>query len=124
MGVNVELLEQVMQYIEDRPAQHDQGIWLDECGTAACFAGWACLLSGWQVGASWDYGSPLVMSPDALVEKVVPEVAIELLGIGTEDAGVLFNGCNSLPMLRLMVKDLLNGEDLRDWNDYNNEVES
>jgi hypothetical protein len=122
MSVNVALLEQVMTRIEDHPEQHDQTVWVNECGTAACFAGWACLLSGWQSAISWDESRPIVMSPDTLVEKLVPDVAIELLGIGNGDAVTLFDAQNTRQMLRLMVKDLLNGEDLRDWEDYNAEA--
>jgi hypothetical protein len=121
MTVNTQLLEQVMTHIEDHPEQHDQSVWVDECGTAACFAGWACLLSGWQVGPRWDFNGPLI-SPDTLIEKDTPEAAVDLLGIDIYDADRLFDARNTLPMLALMVKDLMNGEELRDWKCYNAEA--
>jgi hypothetical protein len=56
---NIELLEKTMQFINDHEDKHDQNVWfrLDDnrgkavtktCETAACFAGWACLLSGYK----------------------------------------------------------------------------
>ncbi|BCP41407.1 hypothetical protein MINTMi27_15000 [Mycobacterium intracellulare] len=47
---NVALLEATMQHIKDHPELHEQSsVFLQsECGTAACFAGWACMLSGFQ----------------------------------------------------------------------------
>lgn len=119
---NVELLQQVMQHIEDHPAQHDQGIWLNECGTAACFAGWACLLSGWQVSPAFDCSVGSVMSPDTLVEKPALDAASDLLGLDAIDADVLFSANNTRPMLALMVKDLANGEELRYQDEYRAEA--
>lgn len=123
MTVNVELLERVMRHIEDHPAQHDQGIWLDECGTAGCFAGWACLLSGWRPSVVFAPGCGLVISPDTLVERGAYDAALDLLGIDTPDALTLFDAVNTAPMLSLMVKDLVNGEPLRDADEYRDEAE-
>jgi hypothetical protein len=45
---NAELAYRVLDHIDAHPEQWNQGLWVTkvECGTAACFAGWACLLSG------------------------------------------------------------------------------
>lgn len=124
-GRNVELLERVMQHIDDHPAQHDQEVWLDECGTAACFAGWACLLSGWQVGAvdnSMTIPTATVFSPDGLQELGVGTTARDLLGLTTDEAAQLFNSMNTRDELRLMVKDLVNGDQLRNVAQYIHEA--
>jgi hypothetical protein len=46
---NAELAYRVLDHIDAHPEQHDQRVWIEnrsECGTAACLAGWVCLLSG------------------------------------------------------------------------------
>lgn len=45
---NAELAYQVLDHIDAHPEQWDQGLYIGkaECGTVACFAGWAVLLSG------------------------------------------------------------------------------
>lgn len=45
---NAELAYRVLDHIDAHPEQWRQGIYIGEaeCGTVACFAGWAVLLSG------------------------------------------------------------------------------
>ena len=93
---NIELLQQTMQHILDHPEQHDQTIWMNECRTVACFAGWTCLLSG-QVSSYWVF---------------IPNRAIDLLGLTEDEANILFSERNTIPQLQLMVKDLVNGDEL------------
>ncbi len=104
--LNKPLLEQVMTHINDHPDVHDQENWvinpdqydpsnIENCGTAACFAGWACLLSG-HTSKTVD----------------VESKAVELLGLDWDDAAVLFYSENTREDLNLMVKDLMNGEEL------------
>jgi hypothetical protein len=100
MKRNVELLQQTMQYIKDHSEQHDQQVFvgISGCGTVACFAGWAAILSGWseqQVSSTrmWAAGA-------------------QLLGISIVEAGILFNSQNTRSQLELMVKDLVNGDEL------------
>jgi hypothetical protein len=114
--VNRELLERTMQYIEDHPEEHYQGMWFmkTECGTTACFAGWACLLSGLtpdftQRPYNFTDRSSYYVKDD---ERWVKPIATELLGVSEDDAEILFHSANSLDELKLMVKDLLNGEHL------------
>jgi len=48
---NAALAWRVLDHIDANPDQWDQEVWISRspgCGTAACFAGWACLLSGDQ----------------------------------------------------------------------------
>lgn len=124
---NVELLERTMTQIKDYPELHDQGTLFvrSECGTAACFAGWACLLSGCTpaflpetVGAL----STFVLDRDARLQSAWDQ-AVRLLNITGDEARILFHPCNSRAMLELMVKDLVNGENLKRPVTYREELE-
>lgn len=108
MKRNVELLQQTMQYIKDHPERHQQDIWTNQCGTAACFAGWAAMLSGW---AAWQVHNFEMWTRGA-----------NLLGLTYTEARILFDTGNTAPMLELMVKDLVNGDQLRDQADYHDAV--
>lgn len=96
--LNVELLQETMQHLTDHPEQHNQGIVVDCCGTAACFAGRSALLSGWSVSK--------IASAD------IYQYA-QLLGLTKAQARTLFWFDNTRPMLELMVKDLVNDDVLR-----------
>jgi hypothetical protein len=104
MQRNVELLQRTMQYIKDHPERHKQSRFITECGTAACYAGWAALLSGWSVQR--------ILSGPMYYEGA------ELLGLTHWEAETLFDSGNTVPMLELMVKDLVNGDKLRGIVDY------
>jgi hypothetical protein len=119
---NVELLEKTMQHILDHPEEHDQKYWFTqtECGTAACFAGWACLLSGYEVDRTQTMGS----GHDRF-EYVVSESgnfaghrARDILGLTETEASILFDSYNSREALQLMVKDLVNGDEMRQPDEY------
>lgn len=114
MTRNYALIEQVWQYIQDHPRQHRQNSWFsaNSCGTTACFAGWATLLSGYKT-----VGVSLVRRPGG-DRLYVSEVARDLLGLTFEEGKVLFAGSNGRPMMALMVKDLLNGADLQEPKFY------
>lgn len=47
---NKELLLKTLQYIKDHPEEHDQNRWFKRtpCGTTACVAGTAAILSGYR----------------------------------------------------------------------------
>ena len=135
MTVNVELLEQTMQYINDHPEQHNQATWLTDCGTASCFAGWACHLSGWNlfykvesvgtVNVAGEF-TPVALST-AMARKDertcnVADAASSELGITWDDRVVLFAAGNSRDVLNLMVKDLVNGENIRQRHEYQQEL--
>ena len=110
---NTELLQQTMQHILDHPEQHNQGSWVkvNSCGTAACFAGWAGLLSG--------------MTADEIYcsASVFGDIGVKLLGLNNPSECVtLFAADNTIPMLELMVKDLVNGDELKPWSHYDDMV--
>ena len=113
MERNTELLEKTMQHIMDNPEQHDQGAWVNSCGTAACFAGWACLLT---------QGTKQCLDNETFSyqgkTKHAADLAMDLLGLTHKEAAVLFSGNNSREGLQLMVKDLVNGDELRDRREY------
>ncbi|MBO0676755.1 hypothetical protein JRC04_04685 [Mycolicibacterium sp. S2-37] len=109
MERNVELLERVMQHILDHPEQHFQGSWITSCGTAACFAGWAAMFSGMSAREVYEHDR-------------MKDVGAELLGLTAGEAFVLFTSWNTRDMLQLMVKDLVNGDALRDNLTYLDEV--
>lgn len=112
---NTELLEQVMQHITDHPEKHSQEEWF--CGTAACFAGWACLMSGWK---QVEVDSVRVTRPG--VSSYADTVATAELGLEEHEANRLFDGANTRDMLRLMVKDLVNGDKMRTIGQYMDEA--
>jgi hypothetical protein len=110
VGPNIPVLEAVMTQIKDHPELHDQGSWFAEtdCGTAMCFAGWACHLSGMK---QLRMDCHFVHTPWG--EMTARRAAQRVLGLTEEQQAVLFSGGNSRAMLELMVKDLANSGDLQ-----------
>lgn len=110
MQRNIELLQQTMQHIKDHPEEHNQATWINisKCGTAACFAGRAALLSGRR---TWE----------AL--RIGYDGGAQLLGLSLEEAATLFAATNTVPMLELMVNDLVNDDELREVIDYHREID-
>lgn len=49
MEINNELIDATLSWIRNHPESWDQGIWVNEYGTHACFGGWALLLSGYRM---------------------------------------------------------------------------
>jgi hypothetical protein len=98
---NVELLEATMQYILDHPEEWDQSTFI--CGTAACFAGRAALLSGWSIEEIHNAADSCEMYSEGA----------KLLGLTYVEAHCLFRSENTVPALELMVKDLVNGDELQ-----------
>lgn len=80
-GPNAELAYRVLDQIDAHPEAWDQTTW--QCGTSACFAGWAVRLSGGVMenvhGRTWD-----VIVADGLGElngMDADEAAERLLGV-------------------------------------------
>lgn len=72
------------------------------CGTAACFAGWAVILFGAEGLRIPSSGGEFVVFPDG--RKVfLPKYARELLGLSAIQAGQLFAAANKLADLEAMV---------------------
>ena len=102
MTRNVELLQKVMDYIEAHPEKHDQTDWF--CGTAACFAGHAALMSGWTIVTS-QKNAGMVTNGDCI--RYVPGVARDALGLTIAEADALFDESLTTPQLHVMVDDLI-----------------
>ena len=101
---NADLAYRVLDQIDAYPKSWDQGLWVGEspeCGTIACFAGWACLLSDVSMRDEF----VLIDGEEIHVE----EAAESLLGIGHEDLmehGDLFCGLNSRERLGQLVAEI------------------
>lgn len=114
---NAELAYRVLDHIDAHPESWDQETWY--CETSACFAGWAALLSGLELGYEdgrmWDV--EVVSASDPLRSRMVgwhvQEAACALLGIshdhvvridGEDDE--LFNENNDRAKLGELVKEI------------------
>lgn len=109
---NVALLQKTMQYIKDHPYAHDQWMIINpgpyyedcsafECGSTACFIGWAALLAGWTT-----------RQVDAC-ETPIRSIGVDILGLTRQEAGILFYGGNTVDDLELMVKELVDGNEIQ-----------
>lgn len=117
MKRNTELLEQTMRHIIDHPRTHDQTSYFTACATPSCFAGWAIFLAGYRmVDSECLYPEGLACRSGHLAPYGAH--AAELLGLAGEEAKTLFCGGNTREMLALMVKDLVNGDELKEYGDY------
>lgn len=111
---NAELMWRVLDQIDAYPELWDQGYWftVTDCGTAACVAGWACLLSG-------DKPFPLLGKLEDLpVGEQVSYVDVqgwtrlarvraqELLGITEDQADALFHYENTRDVLGRLVAEI------------------
>ncbi|HZE33430.1 MAG TPA: hypothetical protein VE198_18555 [Actinoallomurus sp.] len=113
---NAELAYRVLDAIDADPDSWDQGTWASRvgCRTSACFAGWACLLSG---------DNPQFHIGEADTEHFMrgeerhyaPVRAAQLLGVPTEmvfdrtgstDGPLLFNACNTREDLGRLVGEI------------------
>lgn len=94
-----------MDYIDAHPKTHDQGWWFTptECGTVACFAGWASLLAG---DRPVPMSGSLVYTDDTWQMEHVRGRAQELLGLTLEEACRLFAGGNTRADLRAHLAEI------------------
>ena len=106
--LNEKLIACVLDHIERDNDEYDQNEWCvlkgdqdnDFCGTRACFAGWAVLLST-PIGKWWEvrYGGNA---------RPMKEVARELLGLTYDEAHTLFQGVDYANQRNVyIVKDRL-----------------
>lgn len=69
---NAELAYQVLDQIDAHPETWNQRVW--DCGTAACFAGWAVRLSGCRVRTD-NFLAEIVAGPKELIGRTVCDAA-------------------------------------------------
>jgi hypothetical protein len=112
---NAELAYKVLDHIDAKPASWNQGWWLiqGDCGTTACFAGLACVLSGDQPDFDhaddppehgWTYGSTVDTADQGATD--VPRRAKRLLRLDSEDANRLFHSANTRADLGRLVEGI------------------
>lgn len=106
---NVELLQKTLQYIKDHPEEWNQSSW--DCGTTACFAGWACRLAIMEnetlfaeYGRYWEKKGWESSFPYNFIEQLAKDV----LDIDHDDANNLFSSTNTLNTLEEIVNDIIN----------------
>lgn len=99
MTPNTDLAYAVLDHIDAHPDAWDQRHWLrsadNECGTVACFAGWACLLAG-HTARELDYA-----------DGPIREVAARELGIEGLEIPCLICGSSSDCDWTIPVSDAL-----------------
>lgn len=95
---NTELAYRVLDHIDAHPELWRQSSWLDEseCGTTACFAGWAVLLSGCKVSEDEYCDNVVHEGPAEVVGMSIPRAADTLLGIDPDTLPVdPYDGLNT-----------------------------
>jgi hypothetical protein len=115
MTMNKTLLQQVLAKIEADPKSWNQSYWF--CGTAACFAGHVCILSGDKPvfeefedeNGDWveDDRSAVISVAGGGDRKDADDRAQELLGLTHDQALSLFSSENTLDDLRAIVHGLV-----------------
>jgi hypothetical protein len=113
---NVELLRRTQKEIHANPDSWNQRHWFVEpspwrggrwCGTAACFAGHALLLEGWEPIFNADGGAEWI-TRNGEIGDIKPTAAMAL-GINLYQADVLFAGKNELEDIDRIVDGLCAG---------------
>lgn len=116
--VNTFLMDQVLDYIEAHPEEHDPKFWAirTACGTTMCFAGHAVVLSGAKM--VWEIvmvgGQKFPRTYECLTaegkSRVTSDYAQELLGLSNSQATALFKYNNDLDDIKRICKEIANGE--------------
>lgn len=97
--LNIELLKAIREKIATTPEAYDQSVYARveseaPCGTAACIAGWACVLSGEM---TTDELKRRERSTDMEEFKSIAQTASRVLGLDNLEAETLFaedpSGC-------------------------------
>ena len=118
MERNDELIDKVMAYICEHPEEWDQREWYSQgvCGTTACFAGHAMLLSGYSIiaepvrcrlpGACLEHVENRFVRPDGTLVSFNDLEAATLLGLSQSTAERIFFGGFSLGGLKAIIDDI------------------
>lgn len=92
--LNIELFKKVREKIATTPEAYDQRVFgrsepLAPCGTAACIAGWACVLSGVMRLDDVQLANPTDTGQTGIID-LVDERAAEALRLTDYESDVLF----------------------------------
>lgn len=104
MTYNKPLMDKILDQITQHPETHNQGSFAnrDACGTTYCVAGWACVLSGVELGfqtfETYEYADSTV-DGESIVDK-----AEQLLGISPTESYRLFIGAQTMRGIKSAVK--------------------
>lgn len=113
MTPNFERIDEVMQFIEDHPEQHDQDSWgvKNACGTTMCFAGWAVQMYNPEMLFWYDqeYSSLADVKPNSMLSFMGQ--ARSVLGLRADQASALFYSASTIEHLKSLVKQLHNDPD-------------
>lgn len=114
MERNTALAEETLQYIKDHPFEWMQSTYgmNTQCGTVGCFAYHAVNLSGEYehvLNTQWHKRGSL--SHTITASK---EAAMQVLGLTEDEALTMFTSYNTLDELSYMVKDFVNGDEVRE----------
>jgi hypothetical protein len=104
---NVPLLRQTMDHILAHPDLHRQNAWAirTDCGTAYCFAGWACALSGLRVDQR-DFGRYDGRAVHVTDGRYIEIAARDLLGLDPLSAAHMFDADNTTADLKHYVDQI------------------
>lgn len=126
--VNKELLQETLAWIKTKPADYNQGNWVQKaeespCGTQMCFAGHAAVLAGaenpdpkkhfigdWYVknDESKSYLNWLDIQKESRSNYThVQEFATNALGLTAADASYLFGADRTVEEIEVAVEELL-----------------
>jgi len=110
MTVNKELLRRTMDAVPANPELHNQKLWATQtdCGTAYCFAGWACKLSGFE--ADFEFLEPnkagVIDAARLVGGDQIDYKASQLLGLDWWSAECLFAAENTTADLKELVDEI------------------
>lgn len=105
-GTPMQLRQAVLDQIVTYPQTHDQRDWVSDCGTTACVAGWALILSSGHLPAGEAFD--------------ILEEAQELLELSDYDAIRLFHYTNNSQACHAL-KFLANGDPV-DWEEVGHKL--
>ncbi len=113
MVANIELLDKTLDHIKkliDFPKGSDQWDQVDwgrktHCGTSACFAGWACVLSG-----KYEFSGSAMIDLETGRPDSPPWRAEDLLELTPEQAYSLFSATNTFEQLYEIIEEIKDGQ--------------
>lgn len=138
-GINYELLDEIMNFIEAHPRTWVQDSWYknvdpetgvsflqqiteeveetNSCSTSFCFAGHVALHEGFPnpPKTNVENWTRLVVSEDGTYSEDVSDFARDILGLTYDQAEALFGSSNSMEDLKLMVQVLHEFPTVKGW---------